>query len=98
MADTFDTAIDITLLSEPDVIEAGCLDMGHCIDVMEDTFRLLSLGDYRLSGKNEHEHGAMVKFPATSPFPNMPLDGPDRRYMAMPAYLGGDYNMCGVKW
>lgn len=98
MPDASSNAIDITLLSEPDVIKAGALDMPHCIDVTEDVFRLLSAGDYRLSGKNEHEHGAMVKFPKTSPFPGMPLDGPDRRYMAMPAYLGGSYHMCGVKW
>ena len=51
-----------------------------------------------MSGKNENSHGAMVEFPETSPFPNMPLSGADRRYMAMPAYLGGSYNMAGVKW
>ena len=29
---------------------------------------------------------------------NMPLAGPDRRFMAMPAYLGGRFNITGVKW
>ncbi len=28
----------------------------------------------------------------------MPIDGPDRRFMAMPAYLGGDYQVAGCKW
>src|SRR5690606_16338556 len=28
----------------------------------------------------------------------MPKDGPDRRFMAMPAYLGGRFNNTGVKW
>ena len=92
------TRIDFTYLSEQDVVDAGALDMAHCIDVMDETFRLLSLGDYRLTGKNEHEHGAFLGFPKTSPFPRMPLDGPDRRFMAMPAYLGGDFHMAGVKW
>lgn len=28
----------------------------------------------------------------------MPVAGPDRRFMAMVAYLGGDYHICGEKW
>ena len=28
----------------------------------------------------------------------MPVDGPDRRFMAMPAYLGGKFDMAGMKW
>ena len=28
----------------------------------------------------------------------MPLDGPDRRFMAMPAYVGGRFNVAGTKW
>lgn len=92
------TKIDLRLLSEPDIIEAGCLDMEHCIDVMEEQFKLLSIGDYRLSGKNHNAHGADMDFPETSPFPNMPTASADRRYMAMPAYLGGEYNLAGVKW
>ena len=40
----------------------------------------------------------MVMFPESSPFPEMPVDGPDRRFMAMPAYLGGKFDMAGMKW
>jgi len=43
-------------------------------------------------------HGLMIFFPKTSEFPQMPLAGPDRRYMAMPAYLGGRFHVTGVKW
>lgn len=93
-----DTKIEFRFLSEPDIIKAGATDMAHCIDVMEDQFKLLSMGDYRMSGKNKNSHGAFLDFPETSPFPNMPTSGPDRRYMAMCSYLGGDYNMCGIKW
>jgi ornithine cyclodeaminase len=28
----------------------------------------------------------------------MPVAGPDRRFVAMPAYLGGRFNICGQKW
>ena len=28
----------------------------------------------------------------------MPVKGPDRRFMALVAYLGGRFNVCGEKW
>jgi Predicted ornithine cyclodeaminase, mu-crystallin homolog len=40
----------------------------------------------------------MITFPKDSPFPNMPKPTADRRMMAMPAYLGGDFCTAGVKW
>ena len=51
-----------------------------------------------MGGENHNSHGIALKFPAESPFPNMPLDGPDRRFMAMPAYVGGRFNVAGTKW
>lgn len=98
MAQTTDGRVTFTFLSEEDTIRAGATDMARCIDVMEDTFRLLSAGDYRLSGKRLASHGAMIEFPEHPVHPGMPADGPDRRFMAMPAYVGGSYHMCGVKW
>jgi N-[(2S)-2-amino-2-carboxyethyl]-L-glutamate dehydrogenase len=85
-------------LSEPDMIEAGVLDAPRCIDVCEDVFRLLATGDYLMGGPNHSSHGLGIEFPEESPFPNMPLAGPDRRFFAMPAYLGGKYDVCGNKW
>ena len=85
-------------LNEEEMIKAGVLDYARCIDVEEEIFRLLSVGDYRMGGDKYNSHGIAVKFPATSEFPNMPLDGPDRRFMAMPAYVGGRFNVSGVKW
>ena len=85
-------------LDEQEMIEAGVLDMARCIDVEEEIFKLLSVGDYRMGGDKYNSHGIMVKFPKESEFPNMPLDGPDRRFMAMPAYVGGRFNVSGVKW
>lgn len=85
-------------LNEKEMIEAGVLDYGRCIDVEEEVFRLLSAGDYVMGGDKHNSHGIMMKFPKESPFPNMPLDAPDRRFMAMPAYVGGRFNVAGQKW
>ncbi len=85
-------------LNEEEMIQAGVLDAARCIDVEEEIFRLLSAGDYVMGGDKHNSHGISVKFPAESPFPNMPLDGPDRRFMAMPAYVGGRFNVAGQKW
>ena len=85
-------------LNEEEMIEAGVLDYGRCIDVEEEVFRLLSKGDYVMGGDKFNSHGIMMKFPKESPFPNMPKDAPDRRFMAMPAYVGGRFNVAGEKW
>ncbi len=85
-------------LSEEDIIKAGALDYARCIDVEEEIFELLSKGDYVMGGDKQNSHGIYVKFPKESPFPNMPLDAPDRRFMAMPAYVGGRFNVAGQKW
>ena len=39
-----------------------------------------------------------MSFPEHPAFPNMPRNGPDRRFMAMVAYLGGRFNITGEKW
>lgn len=85
-------------LSEPDMIKAGVLDSKRCIDVLDEMFQLLGKGDYVMGGPHHNEHGIKISFPKESPFPNMPLDGPDRRFMSMVAYLGGRFNVCGEKW
>ena len=85
-------------LSEEDMIKAGVLDVARCIDVEEELFGLLSRGDYVMGGDKHNAHGISLKFPKESPFPNMPLDAPDRRFMAMPAYVGGRFNVAGQKW
>lgn len=85
-------------LSEPDLIKAGVLDAPGCINVCEDVFRILHEGDYLMGGPNHNEHGLVLVFPKESRFQNMPLAGPERRFIAMPAYLGGRFNVCGEKW
>jgi len=92
------TRIDFIYLSEQDMIRAGVTDMAACVDTMEEMFGLLYRGDYRMAGSNNDSHGAMVTFPENSPFPTMPKPTADRRLMAMPAYLGGNFCTAGVKW
>lgn len=92
------TNIDFIYLSEQDMIKAGVMDMPQCVDTMDEMFTLLYKGDYRMAGPNSDSHGAMITFPDESPFPTMPKPTADRRLMAMPAYLGGDFQTSGVKW
>lgn len=90
--------VDFLYLNEEDMVHAGVKDMASCIEAMEEMFKLMKVGDYRMGGANGNSHGCMVMFPPSSPFPEMPVDGPDRRFMAMPAYLGGKFDMAGMKW
>ena len=85
-------------LNEEEMIEAGALDYARCTNVEEEIFKLLSVGDYVMGGDKHNSHGISMKFPKESPFPNMPVDAPDRRFMAMPAYVGGRFNVVGQKW
>ncbi len=85
-------------LSEEDMIRAGVLDNARCIDVEEEIFGLLSRGDYRMGGESHNSHGIAVIFPEESDIPDMPLHAPDRRFMAMPGYLGGRFHIAGEKW
>ncbi|MFI7067466.1 tyramine oxidase subunit B [Kribbella sp. NPDC050124] len=89
---------EFLFLSEPDCIAAGVLDAARCVDVSEEVFRLLADGDYLMGGTNHNSHGIGLVFPERSPFPNMPVAGPDRRFVAMPGYLGGRFDVCGNKW
>ena len=91
-------AVKTLLLSQKDLIEAGVMDMPHCVDVIEEVLSLIGKGDYLMGGPLENEHGQMIFFPKEERFPGMPVTGPDRRFMAMVGYLGGKYRICGEKW
>ena len=93
-----DSKIDFLYLSEPDMIKAGVKDMKSCVDVMEDLLITLYKGDYVMGGANHNSHGCIIMFPDDPQFPGMPKNADDRRFMAMPAYLGGSYQMAGMKW
>jgi len=90
--------VEMLFLSQEEMIEAGVLDMHQCVDVMEQAFKLLGQGDYLMGGPSGNHHGVKLWFPKQARGPRMPVEGPDRRFMAVCAYLGGDFHMCGTKW
>lgn len=86
-------------LNEEDMIEAGVLDAKRCIETMEETLSLFGKKDFLLGGPKGDEHGLQMNFPQKSDIEGFPLDdGPDRRFMAMPAYLGGRFHIAGQKF
>lgn len=90
--------MELIYLNEENMIEAGVLDTIKCVNTMDSVFQLLSKGDYLMGGPDGNDHGIMLWFPGSSPFPNMPIAGPDRRFMSLISYLGGDFNICCNKW
>ncbi len=93
-----DTSVRFLYLSEQDTIAAGVNDAAKCVQTSEEVFGLLAKGDYLMGGPNHNSHGMGIIFPKETKFPNMPVAGPDRRFFAMPAYLGGRFDVCGCKW
>lgn len=89
--------IDFLYLNEQDMLRAGVSNMPACLESMEEMFKLLYIGDYRMGGEDANEHGIRLSFPKSSNIPGMPLHEPDKRMMAMPAYLGGKYHLYGCK-
>ncbi len=94
-----DTRVDFLYLNEKDMIRAGVLDAGKCVDVVGEVQVLLSEGDFLMGGPNKNDHGICIMFPKESAIENFPVyDAKDRRFMAMPAYLGGRFHIAGQKW
>jgi len=91
-------SIDLLYLTEEETIEAGVLDTKACIKVIEEMFELLGKGDYIMGGPNRNDHGLMLWFNEKEPFKNMPIAGPDRRFMSLISYLGGKFDVVGNKW
>ncbi|MFV0414703.1 MAG: tyramine oxidase subunit B [Oscillospiraceae bacterium] len=92
------TKIEFLYLNEEDMVKAGVMDMNGCIETMDEMFSLLYEGDYLMGGANNNSHGMGIYFPKESKVAGMPLHAPDKRFMAMPAYLGGRFHLTGVKW
>lgn len=94
-----DSKVEILFLNEEDMIKAGVLDAERAVDVIGEVVSLLSQEDYLMGGKDHNEHGIQLIFPQKSPIKGFPLeDSADRRFMSMPAYLGGRFHLAGEKW
>ena len=91
-------SLDFLYLDEPDMIKAGVMDMKRCVQSMDDMFQVMGQKDYIMGSPSENHHGMMLWFPEEKRSEKMPVAGPDRRFMAMPAYVGGRFNVCGNKW
>lgn len=90
--------VDLLYLSEEEMINADVLNMKKCVDTIDDMFHLISKGDFILGGPNRNDHGIMLWFNKEEPFANMPVKGPDRRFMSLISYLGGEFDVIGNKW
>ncbi|QKY70167.1 tyramine oxidase subunit B [Lentibacillus sp. CBA3610] len=90
--------LELLYLKEEEVIEAGVLNMKNCISTIEEMFRLIGKGDFIMGGPNRNDHGLMLWFNEEEPFENMPKAGPDRRFMSLISYLGGEFDVVGNKW
>ena len=94
-----DSKVEFLYLNEEDMLKAGVLDAGKCVDTMGEVVSLLSEGDCMMGGRNRNNHGIQLMFPKKSPIEGFPLeDSRDRRFMSMPAYLGGRFHIAGEKW
>jgi len=82
--------VNFLYLSQEDMINCGVLDMHECVKTIEEGFKVMGKGDYLFGGPGENEHGIKLWFPEKPRGKNMPTMGPDRRFMAMVGYLGGD--------
>src|SRR5690625_3106866 len=90
--------LELLYLKEEDVIDAGVLNMKECIDTMEEMFDLLGKKDYLMGGPGRNDHGLMLWFNEEEPYENIPKKGPDRRFMSLISYLGGNFDVTGNKW
>lgn len=93
-----DQKVEFLFLSQEEMIEAGVLDMANCVAQMDAAFKLLGRGDCLMGGPSGQHHGMKIHFPKEAQGPRMPVKGPDRRFMALVSYLGGDFHVCGTKW
>ncbi len=85
-------------LAEHETKAAGAGDIAKCVDIMAEVMRLVAEGDYLMGGPSRNQHGLRLYFPDNPAFPDMPSNGPDRRFMALAGYLGGRFRVCGAKW
>ncbi|MDA3130513.1 tyramine oxidase subunit B [Aliibacillus thermotolerans] len=90
--------VEFLYLNEEEMIEAGVLNMEECIQTIDEMFHLIGKGDYIMGGPNRNDHGLMLWFNKEEPFENMPKAGPDRRFMSLISYLGGEFDVVGNKW
>jgi N-[(2S)-2-amino-2-carboxyethyl]-L-glutamate dehydrogenase len=78
---------EFVYLSQEDVVAAGGTDMAAMVDVIERAFRVKAEGGVRMPPK------VMITW-ADEPG----TEEKHGRIMAMPAYVGGEFDVAGLKW
>ena len=78
---------EFVFLSQEDVVASGGTDMAAMVDVIERAFRVKAAGEVRMP------HKAMITW-ADEPG----TEERDGRIMATPAYVGGEFDVAGLKW
>ncbi|MGI5963749.1 MAG: ornithine cyclodeaminase family protein [Lawsonibacter sp.] len=79
--------VDILFLNNKDMEELGCADMPAVIHDVERAYILTEEGDVLVPGK------CVMRWGKTPEDENV-----YGRINAMPGYIGGEYNMAGIKW
>ncbi|MDG5777241.1 hypothetical protein VB773_00780 [Haloarculaceae archaeon H-GB2-1] len=92
------TPVEIRFLSQEAAVEAGAVDMDRCVETIADAFDLYDQGRVVMGDAGQHMHGHVTTFPSELAEAEGLEPGPDRRFSAMPAYVGGDVNKAGIKW
>lgn len=82
-----DTMLRILYLNQKDVYALGGDDMGLAVKDIERVFELFEAGDVLTPDKVSMNFGKTIAEEKTK-----------GRINAMPGYLGGEYNMAGMKW
>jgi len=90
--------VEFRFLSQEDALDAGLVDMDRCVETMEYAFELYDRGRVIMGESGQHIHGHVTTFPGGLADAEEFDDGPDRRFSAMPAYVGGDIHKMGIKW
>jgi ornithine cyclodeaminase len=90
--------VDVRFLSQEAAVDAGLVDMDGCVETTEHAFELYNAGQVVMGDPGQNIHGHVTSFSGDSEIAEGLEPGPDRRFSAMPAYVGGDVNMMGIKW
>lgn len=77
---------NIIYLSQEDVVKCGGMSMTEAMNDLDKVYKLYDKGDYLLPGK------IVLKWPGEN------SEETRGRINAMPSYIGGEFNMSGIKW
>lgn len=69
---------------------AKYLNITNCVKSIQKMYKIMQTKDYAMGGKNANSHGMRISFPRDKHTNNT--------FIAMPGFLGGEYQVAGLKW